>query len=146
MVLQLRDWLPDEIGGVYWVYLDNPYFSPYVPIYAGNLSVATTYKTYDPNKYDENSARWAIDFVDNLTNLKFQLIAEDVREVRTPFENAIFDDQKLVEEKAIILYKRDPIIAQEYLTNYSNGLMYDVTEMFIELRNDIITNYTNNHE
>lgn len=146
MVLQLRDWLPNEIGGVYWVYLDNPYFSPYVPIYAGNLSIATTYKTYDPNKYDEGSARWAIDFVDNLANLKFQKISEDVREVRTPFENEIFENQKAVEDKALKLYKRDPFIAQEYLTNYTNGLMYDVTEMFIELRNEIITKYTNNHE
>lgn len=146
MVIQLRDWLPDDIGGVYWVYLDNPYFSPYVPIYAGNLSVDDTYKTYDPNKYDENSARWAIDFVDNLANLKFQKIAEDVREVRTPFENDIFNNQKAIEEEALKLYKKNPVTAQEYLTNYSNGLMQDVTAMFTDLRNEIITNYTNNHE
>lgn len=146
MVLQLRNWLPNELGGVYWVYLDNPYFSPYVPIYAGNLSVASTYKTYDPNKYDEKSARWAIDFVDNMANLKFQKIAEDVREVRTPFENEIFKNQKAIEDEALKLYKKNHKTAQEYLTNYSNGLMYNVTEMFINLRNDIITNYTNNHE
>jgi len=146
MVLQLRDWLPDEIGGVYWVYLDNPYFSPYVPIYAGNLSVAETYKTYDPNKYDENSARWAIDFVDNLANLKFQKIAEDVKAVRTPFEAEIFDKQNFIEKEAMKLYKKDPVAAQEYLTNYSNGLMNDVVKMFINLRDKIITKYTNNHE
>ncbi|NQT97652.1 MAG: C69 family dipeptidase [Candidatus Marinimicrobia bacterium] len=146
MVLQLRDWFPNEIGGVYWVYLDNPYFSPYVPIYAGNLSVAEAYKTYDPNKYDENSARWAIDFVDNLANLKFQKIAEDVKLVRTPFEAEIHKNQKSIEKKALKLYKKNPTAAQEYLTSYSNGLMNDVTKMFINLRNEIITNYTNNHE
>lgn len=146
MVLQLRDWLPNEIGGVYWVYLDNPYFSPYVPIYAGNLSVAEAYKTYDPNMYDENSARWVIDFVDNLANLKFQKIAEDVKLVRTPFEAEIHKNQKSIEKKALKLYKKNPTAAQEYLTSYSNGLMNDVTKMFINLRNEIITNYTNNHE
>ncbi|NOX48637.1 MAG: peptidase [Chlorobi bacterium] len=146
MVLQLRDWLPDAIGGVYWVYLDNPYFSPYVPIYAGNLSVAESYKTYDPNKYDEKSARWAIDFVDNLANLSFQDIADDVREVRAPFEDTIFNDQKSIEDKALQLYKEDPKAAQAFLTKYSNGLMDDVTEMFLNLRNRIITDYTNNHE
>ena len=31
MVCQLRGWLPDAIGGVYWVYQDNPIISPYVP-------------------------------------------------------------------------------------------------------------------
>ncbi len=146
MVLQLRDWLPNEIGGVYWVYLDNPYFSPYIPIYAGNLSVDNTYKTYDPNKYDENSARWAIDFVDNLANLKFQKIAEDVQAVRTPFEDKMFSNQKAIEDEAMKLYKNNPAASQEYLTNYSNGLMKDVTEMFLNLRNEIIVNYTNNLE
>lgn len=146
MVLQLRNWLPNEIGGVYWVYLDNPYFSPYVPIYTGNISVAETYKTYDPNRYDENSARWTIDFVDNLANLKFQKISEDVRTVRTPFEEDIFNNQAAIENEALKLYKNNPEAAQKFLTNYSNKLMNDVTKMFIDLRNKIITNYTNNHE
>ncbi len=44
------------------------------------------------------------------------------------------------------LYKNNPISAQDYLTNYSNGLMKDVTEMFLILRNQIIVNYTNNLE
>lgn len=146
MVMQLRGWLPNEIGGVYWVYLDNPYFSPYVPIYAGNLSVAETYNTYDPNKYDEKSARWAIDFVDNLANLRFQDIAKDVRTVRDPFEAEMFSSQKHIEESALKLYKEDPKQAREFLTNYSNDKMNKVTEMFLNLRDQIITKYTNNHE
>jgi len=146
MVMQLRSWLPNEIGGVYWVYLDNPYFSPYVPIYSGNLSVAETYNIYDPNKYDEKSARWAIDFVDNMANLRFQDIAKDVRTVRDPFELEMFTNQKGIEDEALALYKKDPKSAQEFLTNYSNGKMNRVTEMFLNLRDQIITKYTNNHE
>jgi dipeptidase len=146
MVLQLRGWLPNEIGGVYWVYLDNPYFSPYVPIYAGNLSTHETYQIYDPNKYDEKSARWAIDFVDNMANLKFQSAIKDVWAVRDPFEEKIFTGQSKVEEEAMNLYKKNPKAAQEYLTNYSNGLMNDVTKMFIDLRNLMIVKYTNNQE
>lgn len=146
MVMQLRGWLPKEIGGVYWVYLDNPYFSPYVPIYSGNLSVAETYNTYNPNKYDEKSARWAIDFVDNLANLRFQDIANDVRAVRDPFEAEMFNNQKALEDEAMSLYKKDPKLAQEYLTKYSNAKMDRVTEMFLNLRNQIIVKYTNNQE
>ncbi|MDD2284971.1 MAG: C69 family dipeptidase [Paludibacter sp.] len=146
MVLQLRNWLPNEIGGVYRVYLDNPYFSPYVPIYAGNISIHESYQIYDPHQYDEKSARWAIDFVDNLANLRFQSIAEDVRKVRDPFEAKIFEEQEKIEQEALKLYQKSPEKAQEYLTNYSNGLMNEVTRMFLELRNQIITDYTNNHE
>ncbi len=128
------------------MYLDNPYFSPYVPIYAGNLSVAETYNIYDPNNYDEKSARWAIDFVDNLANLKFQEISKDVHAVRDPFESEIFTKQDQIELEAQMLYKKSPKEAQEYLTNYSNGKMNNVTEMYIGLRNTIITKYTNNQE
>lgn len=146
MICQLRDWLPDEIGGVYWVYLDNPYFSPYVPIYAGNLSTHESYQTYDPDKYEEGSARWAIDFVDNLANLKFQEVIKDVQKVREPFEQRIFNNQEKIEEEALKLYKKDAEKAQEYLTEYSNELMKEVTTMYNDLRDLIITKYTNNHE
>jgi len=146
MVCQLRGWLPNEIGGVYWVYLDNPYFSPYVPIYAGNLSVAETYNTYDPNKYDEKSARWAIDFVDNLSNLKFQPISKEVQAVRDPFENEIFTKQAQIEKEAENLFNKSPKEAQVFLTSYSNRLMNTVTGMYLELRDMIITKYTNNQE
>ncbi len=146
MVLQLRDWLPNEIGGVYWVYLDNPYFSPYVPIYTGNLSVAESYKIYNPKKYDERSARWAIDFVDNLANLKFQLISEDVKKARDPFEEEIFSKQKDIEDMAMTMHKENPKKAQEFLTDYSNSLMEKVAKMYIDLRDQIIADYTNNHE
>ena len=146
MVMQLRHWLPDAIGGVYWVYLDNPYFSPYVPIYAGNLSVAETYNIYDPEKYDERSARWAIDFVDNLANLQFRDIADDVRMVRDPFEAEMFALQEKTEAEALEMYKKDPAAARKFLTEYSDGKMNRVTEMFMELRDQIITRYTNNRE
>jgi dipeptidase len=146
MVIQLRDWLPDAIGGVYWVYLDNPYFSPYVPIYAGNLSVAETYNVYDPEKYDERSARWAIDFVDNLANLQFRDIDADVQAVREPFEAEMFAGQEKVEAEALALYKKDQLAARKYLTGYSDEKMNRVTAMFLQLRDQIIAKYTNNRE
>jgi dipeptidase len=146
MVLQLRGWLPNEIGGVYWVYLDNPYFSPYIPIYTGNLSVAETYNIYDPNKYDEKSARWAIDFVDNLANLKFQSAIKDVLAVRDPFEAELFANQQKIEDEALALYTENLRLAREYLTKYSNSKMDLVTAMFHNLRNEILVKYTNNRE
>ncbi|MGB8953048.1 MAG: C69 family dipeptidase [Candidatus Aminicenantales bacterium] len=144
MICQLRSWLPDAIGGVYWVYLDNPYFSPYVPIYAGNLSVAEPYNIYDPENYDEKSARWAIDFVDNLANLKFQEAVKDVWAVRNPFEEEIFQKQSQVEGDALQLYQQEPRKAREYLTQYSNSLMNRVLEIYHTLRNTLISKYTNN--
>ena len=146
MIAQLRSWLPAVVGGIYYVFLDNPYFSPYVPIYAGNLSVDTTYKIYNPDMYSENSARWAIDFVDNLARFRFQDAVKDVRARRDPFEDKMFRDMARLEKHAIEVYKKNPRKAQKLLTDFSNGLMRDVTRMYHELRDELIVKYTNNRE
>ena len=108
--------------------------------------MAETYNIYDPEKYDERSARWAIDFVDNLANLQFRDIADDVRAVRDPFEAEMFALQEKTEAEALEMYKKDPAAARKFLTGYSDGKMNRVTEMFMELRDQIITRYTNNRE
>lgn len=146
MIAQLRGWMPGAVGGVYWIFLDNPYFSPYVPMYAGNLSTHESYQVYNPTHYDPRSARWAIDFVDNLANLRFQEAIKDVRAVRDPFEQKMFESQGEIEKQALELYQKDPQAAREFLTDYSNSLMGQVTEMFVGLRNELIVKYTNNQE
>jgi dipeptidase len=77
MIAQLRNWLPDPIGGIYWVFLDNAYTSACVPIYAGTQEIAACYKNFDPTQYSNKSACWAIDFVDNLLYLKWQEAVQD---------------------------------------------------------------------
>ncbi len=146
MVTQLRDWLPDAVGGVYWVYLDNPYFSPYVPIYAGIRQTAESYQIYDPESYSDASARWAIDFVDNLANLKFQEAVKDVRAVREPFEDRLFAEQAEVEAEYARLQASSPDAATAYLTAYTQKAMDEVLEMFHGLRDTLIVKYTNNRE
>lgn len=146
MVAQLRGWLPEQVGGVYWVYLDNPYFSPYVPIYAGVTQTAACYQVYDPQKFDEGSARWAIDFVDNLANLKFQEAIKDVRAARQPFEDRLFAEQTAVEAEYARLRVGSPQAATDYLTACTQGAMNEVLEMFRRLRETLIVKYTNNRE
>lgn len=146
MVCQLRSWLPDPVGGVYWVYLDNPYFSPYVPIYAGVRDTAECYRLYDPARYSDASARWTIDFVDNLAGLRFQKAAADVRAVRDPWEDGIFARQTEVEAEAVRVFRESPEAARDYLTRYCVGLQEEVPRMYIQLREKLIVTYTNNQE
>ncbi len=133
------------MGGVYWVYLDNPYFSPYVPFYAG----VTTTRRMLPNLrsrtlLQEESARWAIDFVDNLAGLRFQNAIEDVRAVRDPWEEKMFARQAEVEAEAVRLHGQDPTAACDYLTRYC--IPYPEEPAHVPAARAIITKYTNNRE
>ncbi len=146
MVCQLRSWLPDAIGGVYWVYQDNPYISPYVPVYAGCSDTASSYQTYDPENFSDQSARWTIDFVDNLCGLRFQDAAREVLAWRQPFEEKIFADQARIEKEALRLHAASPRRAKAFLTGYCQKLMEKVPPLYIGIRNRLITLFTNNRE
>ncbi len=146
MVAQLRSWLPNSIGGVYWLYLDNQYVSTYVPIHAGVQEISPYYQTYDHEEFSEGSARWLIDFVDNLLYLRFQDAMEDVRAERDPLEASFFSTQEEVEKKALELYQKSPEEAEAFLTEQARIRMEKVVELYRKLRNQLITKYTNNHE
>jgi len=144
MVAQLRGWLPDPIGGVYWFYLDNQHISTYVPIYAGVQEISRFYKTYDPDKFSDDSARWVIDFVDNLLYLRWQEAIKDLWAVRDPLEAGFFEKQASIDAKALELHKKDPKLAKKFLTEYTKSSMEQVVKMYRDLYKLLITKYTNN--
>ena len=146
MVAQLRSWLPDVIGGVYWFYLDNQHISTYVPIYAGVQEISPLFKTYDPDKFSEKSARWAIDFVDNLLYLKWQDAIKDLRAVRDPLERRFFEEQASIDNRAQKLYKKNQKKAKAFLTNYTRTCMEETVSMYRDLRYKLISKYTNNKQ
>ncbi|RZT95474.1 dipeptidase [Ancylomarina subtilis] len=146
MICQLRSWLPDAIGGVYWVFQDNQFTSPYVPIYAGTEEIHESYKNYDPNQYDPTSARWAIDFVDNLMYLRWQDAVKDMQMYRDPFQQSLFDNMEANDKKATELYTKNPKKAKAFLTQKSNENMQGVVDLFTKIRNILITKYTNNKQ
>lgn len=146
MIAQLRGWLPNEVGGIYWFYVDNAYTSAYAPIYAGATDVAECYKNYDTEKFDNNSIRWCVDFVDNLMYLRWQDAVKDLHKFRDPIEQSFFDEQAEIDRKAQELLAKSPKKAKEYLTQTTVERMSAIHEMFINLRYHLITNYTNNKQ
>jgi len=146
MVAQLRDWLPDPIGGVYWFYLDNQYVSTYVPIYVGVQEISPYYKTYNPDKFSEKSARWLIDFVDNLLYLKWQEAIKDLKAKRDPLEMSFFENQSKFEAEVLKVYKKSPEEAKRLLTDYTKDCMEKVVNLYREMIEVLITKYTNNKQ
>ena len=146
MIAQLRDWLPNEVGGIYWFYVDNAFTSAYVPMYAGVTDVAECYKIYDKDKFSENSIRWAVDFVDNLLYLKWQEAVKDLHEVRDPLEQRFFNEQDEVDKKFLELLKKSPKKAKQYITDLTIERQNETLQLFKDLRITLITKYTNNKQ
>lgn len=146
MIAQLRSWLPNEVGGIYWFYVDNAYTSAYVPMYAGITDVAECMKIYDDEFFDNNSWRWAVDFVDNLLYLRWQDAVKDLHEVRDPLEQSFFDEQAQIDEEYQKLHKKSPKKAKEYLTELTLERQKTAMKIFQELRIKLITKHTNNKQ
>jgi len=120
--------------------------STYVPIYAGVEEISPLYKTYNPDKFSDNSARWVIDFVDNLLYLKWQEAIKDLKAVRDPLEAGFFANQKAVDDKALTLFKMDPVLARKFMTDYTKSCMEKVVEVYRKVRYQLISKYTNNKQ
>jgi dipeptidase len=143
MVAQLRSWMPAAVGGVYWFYVDNPYVSTYVPVYAGVSKISELYETYDARQFSEGSARWTVDLVDNLMHLRWQDAVNDLRAARDPIEAEFFATQSAIDRQALDLYKQDPAAASVFLTDLTRTRMERVVRMYRDLRGTLITKYTN---
>ncbi len=146
MIAQLRGWLPNEVGGIYWFYVDNAHVSAYAPIYTGVTDVAECYKIYDTEKFDDNSIRWCVDFVENLLYLRWQEAIIDLRLKRDKLENRFFEEQDEIDKKATEMAEKNPEKAKEYLTELTIRRMEEIHTLFIEMRYELITKYTNNKQ
>ena len=142
MVAQLRSWLPDEVGGVYWFYVDNPFVSAYVPIYAAVTDVSPLYKNYDFERFSEDSARWAVDVVEKLMLLRWQPAVADLRAARDPLEESFFSGQEETEKKAQEMLKKNPSSARKFLTGLTIGRMEQVVKMYRSLRATLLAKYS----
>jgi len=146
MVAQLRSWLPDVVGGIYWFYVDNPFVSAYVPVYAGVTDVSPHYKTYDFAEFSEDSARWAVDFVEKLMLLRWQAAVKDLREARDPLENGFFADQAAIDARVAGLLKPGgadaAAEAAKYLTDLTVSRMEQIVRLFRDLRKRLLTKYS----
>ena len=119
-IIQCREWLPDEIGGVVWLAQDNVATSIYIPVYCSVTDLPESYKTPGrPNGYTTESAWWAFNRLGTLTAQRWGDMRYDVEAVWNPMQEELFQNQKKLEAEALELYKKDSEKAIELLTDYT---------------------------
>lgn len=126
------------------MFVDNAYTSPYFPVFTGTTAIPEVYSTYDPNAYSDRSARWAVDFVDNMLYLNWQDGKKDLLAARAPMEESFFTRNAEIEQEYISLQKKNPKKAAALLNSYAQECADKIMQTYRDLRNQLLVKYTNN--
>ncbi|WP_430817491.1 dipeptidase [Carboxylicivirga sp. RSCT41] len=119
-IIQLRDWLPDEIGGIAWFSFDNPGQSPRVPIYSGATELPESFNFCGQKRYREDAAIWQYRKANKLATLAWQSTKDDFLKEVAYFEEKGQTETKELEariEKLISEGKQEE--AKELLNRYT---------------------------
>ncbi len=144
-VLQARDWLPDPIGGVLWFGPDEAMSTVITPFYVGVDSIAKPYYTGYSDKFDQQSAWWAFNFVANWAALKYSYIIKDIKEKQSELELEEIESLKAMDEAALKIYKKDPAKARKILTQYSRTQANKVVKEWWELAWKLVAKYSDGY-
>ena len=120
-VNQMRNYLPDPVGGVIWYGFDKPAESCVMPIYAGVTAVPKSFTIGSYVKYNPKSAWWLFNRVAEQVTLNYQSMIKGVKKLQHQIENDEFAIQPAVEETANNLIKEKKNI---FSTGVFNCLLY----------------------
>jgi dipeptidase len=137
-VLQCRDWLPDEIGGIAWFSFDNPAQSPRIPIFAGVSKLPASFEICGQHRFRTDSACWWFRRANRLATVRWGDTKEYVEGAVKGFEDKAFTELPVIEEKILELYKNGKSKesvnkVKKYLTKYTNDFARAAMHKYWEL-------------
>ena len=145
-VAQLRDDLPDEIGGRIFFSFDVPRLSARIPIYCGNLSLPNSFNICGQDHFSSESAVWAFRRANRLAMVNWGTAKDIVEPVVAKYEEKIFNEIDHIEKQAVALLKQDKKnakngeetqLCREYLTDYSNSFANSTINKWWELGDEL---------
>jgi dipeptidase len=142
-VTQSRSWLPDPVGGVIWFGVDDTFTTCYVPISCGIKEAPRAFAegTGNFNEFNWDSAFWTFNFVSNYTYTRWSDMIVDVQKVQREFEGRFLADQSEVDRTALDLYKQNPGLAKDYLTQYAGKQTEELMTRWKKLGEFLIWKY-----
>lgn len=116
---QCREWLPDEIGGLFWFAVDDAGTSPLSPFYACSNKISNHYALGNGNmiKYSETSMFWLQNRIAQFAYLRYNQIGKEVREVIDEHENAMIELVAETDKAALEMKSTKKRV--KYLTGFS---------------------------
>jgi dipeptidase len=141
-IIQSRNWLPDEIGGVTWLAMDNVATSVYIPVYCSVTDLPEPYKVNGRETgFSRECAWWAFNYLGTMAAQRWGDMRHDVDAVWGPVQAELFITQGQVETEALEKYRKDPAAAVTYLTEYTARWGWFVVEKAWKLGDYLWTKY-----
>ncbi|MCU4177617.1 dipeptidase [Carboxylicivirga sp. N1Y90] len=142
-VAQMRDWLPNAIGGIFWYGLDDANLSLHVPFYTGMTHVPHSHAegNGDILTYSETSAFWAFQRVSHFVYLFYDRAIEDIRLKQKEYGDKFEASIPAIDVAAKMLYDKNPELAAEFLTTFSHSAASNVVDDWKKLSNFLLVKY-----
>lgn len=142
-IAQMRNWLPDHIGGINWFGVDDAGSTVYVPFYCGITQVPHSYAegNGDMLTYSDDAAFWVFNRVAHFKYLFYDRVMPDLTKVQSELESTFAMQVKKIDEQALVIYKTDPSKAREFLTNYSESAANSTIKRWKDLDNFLLVKF-----
>lgn len=140
---QMRNSLPDEVGGVFWFGVDDARFTVYTPMYPCMTQIPECYRVGngDFNHFSWTSAFWIHNWVANMAYNRYDQSIGDAQLIQSQLEDGYLENQAKIEQKALDFVKTNKAEAVSYLTNYSNDIAQTAFEEWKKLGEYMIVKY-----
>jgi dipeptidase len=135
--------IPEETRGLCWFGPDVSYTTCFVPFAAKASGLPKAYQTGTPQKFDQESAWWAFDFVSNWARLNYQRMTQtDILPLQQKLESResqiILDWDKACREKG----GREP---REMLAKFGEDNAAVIIDKWHELAGELIAKYSDGY-
>jgi dipeptidase len=90
-IAQMRSWLPDPIGGIFWFGVDDTYSTVYNPIYCGINRIPASYAQGNGAmmEFNNNAAFWVFNQVSNFAYTRYCDMIPYIQKVQSGIGNKI---------------------------------------------------------
>ena len=136
-VIQLRNWLPDAVGGIVWFSLDNPGQSPRVPVFCGNKDFPTLFDICGNHRYRDDAALWHYREANKLAATKWGTYRKVMEKNIKYFEEKGQRELPFVETTyQQILKEKGEDAARDFLTSYTSDFFGATIVRWDEMKRD----------
>jgi dipeptidase len=142
-VAQMRDNLPDAVGGVLWFGTDDANLTVFAPVYCCTTTIPACYRSDEADcvTFSWNSAFWIYNWVADMVRPRYSQMIDDVRRVQSGLEDTYIDAQEGIEAAAVKLYAENPDKAKEFLNNYTTMMAMNAVDSWKHLGEYLIVKY-----